>query len=234
MNLQEQCELGQRQLMDMRYLQARATLAAAAEIAWNSGDFDTVSRVYMPLQEARRQIRQRAGEGIVCLDLLATGPESEPDPLRIAQEIPHGQLLVAGWRNIRPAAALRKLQTEKSQYAETFLAAVYPVDERPMVAIVPFADADLTAGLPPHSILLLPDELPAGRQSGSVQTYAYVMDLWERLAAPFLAAADAETDPIKSMLAYRNTIQVDSACELAHQRLADAAKRISRGKTAIC
>jgi hypothetical protein len=234
MNLQDQCEHGQRQLMDMRYLEAQATLAAAADQAWNSGDFDTLSRVYMPLQEARRQIRQRAGEGIVCLDLLARSAETEPDASRIAREIPHGQLLVAGWRNIRPAVALRKLQSQQSQYAEAFLAAVVPVDGQPMVAIVPFSDSDVTSGLPQHSILLRPDELPAGRQPGTVQTYAYVMNLWERLHAPFLAAADAETDPLKKMLAYRKTIEVDSACEFAHQRLADAAKRIYRSKNANC
>jgi hypothetical protein len=243
MNLQEQCEFGQNQLMEMRYLEAQATLADAAEKAWNVGDFDTLSRVYMPLQEARRQRRQRAGEGIICLDLLTTSAESEPDPLSIAREIPHGQLLMAGWGNIRPALALRKLQTEQSQYSETFLAAVYPVNGQRLVVIVPLADAtlppaknqskdELIAALPPHGILMSPEELPAGRQHGTVQTYGYVMNLWERLHAPFLAAADAEADPLKRMLAYQKTIQVDYACEFAHQRLADTAKRISQRKTA--
>jgi hypothetical protein len=54
------------------------------------------------------------------------------------------------------------------------------------------------------------------------------MTLWERLHAPFLAAADAQSDPIRKMDLYRRTIQVDYACELAHQKLSDVAKNLSR------
>jgi hypothetical protein len=52
------------------------------------------------------------------------------------------------------------------------------------------------------------------------------MAMWERLHAPFLAAADAESDPLRKMAAYRETIRVDAACELAHQKLSDVAKRL--------
>jgi hypothetical protein len=55
------------------------------------------------------------------------------------------------------------------------------------------------------------------------------MSLWERLHAPFLASADAEVDPMRKIEAYRRAIQVDYACELAHQKLAD----VARGRVAL-
>ena len=54
------------------------------------------------------------------------------------------------------------------------------------------------------------------------------MTLWERLHRPFLAEADAEPDPIAQIEKYRRTIEVDYACELAHQRLAAVARQLAR------
>ena len=99
-DLQSRCELGQEQLMATEYLRAEITLAAAEEEAWAQKDFDTLSRLYMPLQEAPRQRRQRCGEGIVSLDLLARGASEQPDPREVLQTFPAGQLLVAGWASI--------------------------------------------------------------------------------------------------------------------------------------
>src|SRR6059058_2834830 len=126
-DLQARCELGQQQLMRTEYLDAEATLAAAEADAWAARDFDTLSRLYMPLQETRRQRRQRCGEGVVALDLIATGPQDQIDGRQIVENYPHGQLLVAGWGTIAPALKVRELQREHKLYVETFLAAVYPV-----------------------------------------------------------------------------------------------------------
>ena len=75
-------------------------------------------------------------------------------------------------------------------------------------------------------MVLREDELPRGSRSGTFQTYGEVMAMWERLHAPFLTAADAETDPVQKMEGYRTTIRVDYACELAHQKLSDAARKM--------
>ncbi|HSZ58725.1 MAG TPA: hypothetical protein VK797_23855, partial [Tepidisphaeraceae bacterium] len=83
--------------------------------------------------------------------------------------------------------------------------------------------------LPENCILLREDELPRGPRKGTFETYGRVMALWEKLHAPFLAAADAWTDPIAKIEAYRKTIRVDYACELAHQKLSDAARELPRG-----
>ena len=81
--LQDLCESGQALLMEARYLEAERALSAAEHEAWASRDWETLARLYMPLQEARRQRRQRCGEGLVVLDLLAAGPDDNVDGRRI-------------------------------------------------------------------------------------------------------------------------------------------------------
>ena len=239
--LQALCALGQQQLMRMEYLDAQRTLAAAEDVAWIQQDFDALSRLYMPLQEARRQRRQRCGEGIVRLDLVAQGPQDHIDGRHVIENYAHGQLLVAGWGSIAPAREVRRLQAEHDLYVDTFLAAVYPVDGGRAIAIVATEDADLPPAdpmspeelrrrLPPHSLILAQKQLPTGMIRGNVQTWALTMELWERLHTPFLAAADAQADPLRKMQDYRKTIEVDYACELAHQRLSDVARELCKSK----
>ena len=239
-DVQEMCEQGQSLLMETRYLEAERVLAAAEKIAWESRDWDTLSRLYMPLQEARRQRRQRCGEGVVALDLLSEGAADEVDPGQVLANFPHGQLLVAGWGSIKPALGVRDLADRQGLYVETFLTAVYPVGAGRAVVIVPTEDValpsagnhttidSLLANLPPQSIVLNESELPRGSRKGSDQTYAEVMAMWERLAAPFLAAAEQSKDPIAKAVGFRQTLRVDYACELAHQHLSDLAREMDR------
>ena len=246
--LQALCEQGSDLLVRTRYLEAEAALVPAEEQAWASRDWDTLSRLYMPLQEARRQRRQRCGDGTVKLDWVAQSPYEGIDAATVLQAQPNGQMLVAAWGTIGPAADLRRLAAEQGLYAETFLAAVYPVADpvapnemSRVVVIAPLPDAPLPDAataqppeelpklLPPGCLVLRPDELPAGQRKGTTQTYAEVMALWERLHRPFLAAADAEPDPVRRMELYRTTIRVDYACEFAHQRLSNVAKELARG-----
>jgi hypothetical protein len=240
-DLQARCELGQQQLMRTEYLDAEATLASAEADAWTARDFDTLSRLYMPLQEARRQRRQRCGEGVIRLDLIATGPGDQIDPERIIHDYPHGQLLVAGWGTIEPARRVRALALEEKLYLETFLAAVFPVagGGGRAVVIAPLDDValpdpqprsidDLIRRLPAHCIVKNADELPPGPRRGDASTYAHVMSMWEALHAPFLAAADIQVDPLAKIEAYRKTQRVDYGCELAHQKASDVARQLAR------
>jgi len=229
--------------MRMEYLEAEATLASAEADAWAARDFDTLSRLYMPLQETRRQRRQRCGEGVVRLDMLATGPEHALDPERIVTENPHGQLLVAGWGTIAPAVAVRRLAAERGLYVETFLGAVYPVGAGHAVVIVPLPETpppalrpasidQLMSKLPAHCLVMNVDELPKGSRRGTWETFAETMGMWERLHTPFLAAADMQVDPARKIEGYRTTTRVDYASELAHQKLSDVAKQLARAQRA--
>lgn len=240
MNLQQLCEDGQQQLEQMDYLRAEAILQQAEQLAIEQHDFDTLSRLYMPLQETRRQSRQRCGEGRVRLDLISRSPTDVFDPAKLLAEYPHGQLLIAGWGSIEPAMQFRELARREARYVETFLAAAYPASGGVAVVIVPLGDIKLPEAklrsidellrlVPVHSIVLNQSELPAGSRTGDTKTFAEVMSMWERLHAPFLAAADAQVDPLRKIDGYRRTIQVDRACELAHQKLSDIARKIPPG-----
>jgi hypothetical protein len=237
--LQDLCEQGSEQLVEMRYLEAEATLARAEADAWAGRDWDTLARLYMPLQEARRQRRQRCGEGVVALDLIAQGPHDAVDGRRIVKNFPHGQLLVAGWQSIAPAIEVRRLAAEHGLYVETFLGAAFSVGGKTAVVIVPLEDAKLPAGefeslqqletqLPNHSLVTDGSAIVRGQRKGTPQTFGEVMALWERLHAPFLAEADADPDPVRQIERYRLAARVDYASELAHQKLSDVAHRLAR------
>ena len=237
--LQDLCEAGQSLLLQTRYLEAEHVLAEAESLAWHGRDYDALARLYMPLQEARRQRRQRCGEGVVCLDLIAQDEHDTLDGQHVVENFSHGQLLVAGWGTIGPALRVRQLQAEHGLYLETFLAAAYPVEGGRAVVIVPAAGTALPAAEPrtldqlrsvvtPHCLVLREDQLPRGSRRGTWQTYAQVMALWESLHAPFVAAADREADAARRIEGYRRAIEVDYASELAHQKLSDAAKALAR------
>src|SRR5437763_17138410 len=102
-DLQSLCERGQELLIATDYLAAEDVLVRAEKLALDGEDFDTLSRLYMPLQEARRQRRQRCGEGVVKLDLVAEFHDHVLDAEQIVRDFPHGQLLVAGWGSVEPA-----------------------------------------------------------------------------------------------------------------------------------
>jgi hypothetical protein len=230
--IQELCRLGQDQLMGMEYLLAEKTLALAEGGAWGSGDFDALSRLYMPLQEARRQRRQRCGEGIIRLDILARDADDEIDGDAMIEKYPHGQLLIGGWGSIQPAIEARRRQAEAGVYVDVLLGAVYPAGTGRVVVIVPSADVMLPMAepmgvdklirrLPAHSIVMSEAEAP------KAGTYSTVMDIWERLHAPFVAAAEGTGELARKIEAYRKAIGVDYACELAHQGISDAARQLS-------
>ena len=237
--LQALCQAGSEHLIETRYLEAESALAQAEEQAWAAQDWDTLARLYMPLQETRRQRRQRCGEGTVALNLIAQGPGDAIEARRVLENFSHGQLLVAGWRSIEPAVQVRRLAGVHDLYVETFLGAAIPVGAGTAVVVAPLPDSilppgdfstidDLQSRLPPGFLIIDPAVTSSEQRKGSPQTFGEVMGMWERLHAPFLAAADAETDPARQIEKYRLTTGVDYACELAHQKLSTVAHSLAR------
>lgn len=240
MDIQERCARGQELLQVQDYIEAEKELKFAEREATARHDWDSVSRLYMPLQEARRQRRLRCGEGVVCLDLLATGPEDFIQGQQVVDNFPHGQLLVAGWGSIEAALEVRRLQPKYDLYVEVFLGAVYPLaGGNTVVAIVPDGREVLpdatprSAGalrelLPKGSLIIPASDLPEGSSRGNAESFGRIEAMWEQLHLPYLAAADAIEDPLHRIEAYRHVIEIDYACELAHQNLARAARELAR------
>lgn len=235
--IQPLCQQASDHLVATRYLEAEQLLVRAEAMAWADRDWDALHRLYMPLQECRRQRRQVAMDGAVQLDFVAEAPNQTIDVDRIARDIPRGQVLVAGFGTLAPAEKLRAIAATENLYLDAFLAAAYRIGGQTLIVIVPTPGITLPAPeqmtldallrkLPPHTIALPAADLPKGLQKGTTQTAARTMALWEQLHLPFLAAADATVDPIARMAGYRNTLGVDYACELAHQRLSDVARNL--------
>jgi len=223
-DVQSLCARGQERLVAMDYLAAENLLERAEALAWKAHDWDALSRLYMPLQEARRQRRQRCGEGIVKLDIVARSPGDRIDPNQIVKKYPHGQLLVGAWNDPKPAIEVRKLARELGLYLDVFIASV---EQRSGILVVKIH----RDGTSPDTIDQPVDALPIGERIGNDETYAETMSVWEMLHAPFLANADAQSDPIKKMDGYRKAIEVDYACELAHQNLSLTARSLAQTST---
>lgn len=243
-DLQSLCESASEDLRSMDYLSAERQLERAESLALAANDYDTLSRLYFPLQEARRQRRQRCGEGIVRWDLVASGPDDKSlDAAALATRYPQGQLLVAGYRSVGPAVELRRMYWESNAYAEVFLAAAFDLPGGGKVIAVLPNPADLSSIppnipvdrlhqlLPPHTVLLTPADLPPGESKGTPATFAQTMALWERLHLPHLAMADAMPISRAKLDAYRAVTDIDYACELAHQNAAQTARALLRAKT---
>lgn len=232
-SLQDLCARGQAALARTDYFTAERALVQAEAMALASRDFDTLSRLYLPLQETRRQRRQRAGEGVVRLDLFSP-PFS---PAQLVERYPHGQLLVAEPASIDLARRTRELASERGLYLDVLLGATYLVHDSLVVLLVPDARVSLPASAtsldqllrqaPPHSIVLNSNDLPSGERRGSDQTYAMTMSLFERLHQPALAQALSCTDPLQRIMQLRDVIEIDYACEIAHQAISTAARQLA-------
>lgn len=235
--LHELCERGSYQLAATDYIGAERVLEEAYLLALSQHDFDTLARLLYPLQEARRQKRQRCGEGVVQFDVVCREPD---EALAWLSRHPHGQVLIRGWRSTAPAAAARRAAFERGMYVDVLLGADIPLAGGSVVTVVfpkpaelsplpehPTLDA-LLRRLPPHTVIPSATELPGGLRRGDAITFAAVMSLFERLHRPFLAAADSMPDSPAKLAAYNDVIAVDYACELAHQNAAEVARRLAR------
>jgi hypothetical protein len=235
LSLQDLCARGQAALAHTDYFNAERALVQAEAMALASHDFETLARLYLPLQEARRQRRQRAGEGVVRLDLF--DPPFSPEQL--VERYPHGQLLVATQTSIDLALRTRTLAYDRGLFLDILLGATYSIHDSLVVLVIPDARVALPASAPsldqllrqapPHTIVLNRDDLPAGEQRGSDQTYALTMSLFERLHQPALAQALSCTDPLQRIMQLREVIEIDYACEIAHQAISSAARQLALG-----
>lgn len=239
--LQQVCARGQELLEHQEYVDAEQTLVSAEREALRLKDWDTLSRLYMPLQEARRQRRQRTmSGGVICLDLVSQGPSDVIEGRHVLDNYAHGQLLVAGWGTIVPALQARKLQARFKLYVDVFLAAKFPlIGGGHAVVIFPHENvvvpdlsprrfAELSTVMPAHVISLREEELPAGVHPSGSELQKRIDDWWQRLHLPFLADARNTADLKARIDAYRKVIRIDYACELAHQELAATARELAR------
>ncbi|MFN4241921.1 MAG: hypothetical protein ACK4PI_01640 [Tepidisphaerales bacterium] len=236
-DVQALCEVASQKLVATDYIAAERLLERAKSLAMEQQDFDTLARLMFPLQEARRQKRQRCGEGVVRFDLVCRDAAEACEAVR---HMPHGQLLIRGPASTAPAEAARRLVKSEGWFVDVLLGADFPLAGGGVLTAVFPRPADLRTlavptplevllqRLPPHVVTLNPAELPAGPRPGTAATFARVMDIFERLHRPFLAMADAMPVSAARLSAYDEVLAVDYACELAHQNAAEVARELAR------
>lgn len=88
-------ELGEAHLAARRYVLARRELEAAEAIAWRDHDAAALARLYLPLLEARRQIRYNAVEGTLLICPPGTSAAREEQLLAEFVTSPAGTILLA-------------------------------------------------------------------------------------------------------------------------------------------
>ena len=252
-HLQELCGRGQALLMQTRYVEALAVLEKAERLALEALDWDTLARLYLPLQETRRQIRQRCGEGEVDLGVMLppgmVGREKAfaEDFVRTHR---HGQYLIAGngaeSGALGFATAVRKLAQDQGLFVEAFLGVWYaiggPTGMR-VVAVAPMPEAampvitdassldDVARAIPGYCLLLPSNDLGPRTARGNTTTYGRTMAMWERLAATHLAGCLSASNsvPVQQRIEeLRKVIQIDPGCEIAHQQVAKIAMQQAR------
>lgn len=239
-DLQELCARGQDLLERRSYVEAELLLERARRDAMQQQDWDTLARLLMPLQEARRQRRQLTLQGVFCLDLVAQGPSDQIEGRHVIENYPHGTLLVAGWGTLEAGLQTRRLQARFRILVDVLLGAVYPlIGGGHAVVVVPHENVvlpeirprrlkEMASVMPHDSMIMREEDLPTGLMASSPQRIELIEGWWERLHGPFLRRARATEDPQRRVEAYSNVLRVDYACEFAHQELSDTARELAR------
>jgi hypothetical protein len=233
---------GERLLAAGRYVAACGLLEQAAGMAWRAGEAGTLARVYLPLLEARRQIRLQAAEGRIIVDNGSKGAG-----LRELEEAGAGTLLVAG----NDARALRLAGTVEmaARRARRCYEVLLLVRRGHQVRLVSPHDPTFAAGLPVRwtreagaaladaaareLVVPLP---PAGIYDGRVAGLGALarealLVAWEALALGWQSrhALRADAGPWEELAWLRGALRIDPACEAAAMRLIAVAEGVARG-----
>lgn len=242
-------DLGQRHLAAGRYVPARRALEAAEAGAWRQRDARTLARIYLPLLEARRQIRYHAAEG----ELVIVDPHlSSYEQQRILNNFlraPAGTILLACSSNAaryHSACLFAGSVQYEARRSGRWLEAHLLTQQRNETRIASLADPSFAAGLPvrltteekdvigastdPHLVVPLP---PAGhyargplhallRESLIIAPEALALKWQHRHPPPHRAS------PWEELAWLRLALRIDPACEPITMRLIGLAEAVER------
>jgi hypothetical protein len=247
--MERQWESGQRHLVAGRYVAARSDLQAAEAIAWREKDFRSLARLYLPLLEARRQIRYNAAEGAVVICPPGLSQTAEQRALRNFLRADSGTILLGCAAGCGPAGACRL--AESVQYASRrtgrWLEALLLIDHGGEVRLSTQADPTFAAGLPVewtsdpkrmigastdgHLIVPLP---PAGTYRAGDPLHAVAREslivAWEALALKWQHRHPLRKNaqPWDEIAWLRRALRIDPACEPISMRLMSLVELMER------
>ena len=241
-----QWDVGERHLAAGRYVAAQRMLEAAERGAWEARDWVRLARIYLPLLEARRQIRQNAAEGTIVITSVGDRGRMRGVVRAFAKE-EAGTLLLDVARaevGVRWAREVRYAALRTGHLIEAMLL----LRQGGEVRMVSPGDAEFAAGL---SVEWTADEgrmigvsterglvvpLPAagrygsaGRGSGlhAVARESLIAG-WEALALKWQARHTVRAEAEEELGWLRRALEVDPACEPVAMRLMALAEAVGR------
>ena len=244
--------LGQQHLAAGRYVPARRALESAESIAWRQRDTQSLARIYLPLLEARRQIRYNAAEGFLVVVNPATPPAEQKKQFREFLASPAGIILlpcISGSPRHHAACTFAGAVQYESRRTGRWLEALLLLTHKNENRLAPLADPTFAAGLPvttttdpskiigpstdPHLTVPLP---PPGTYTAQNAGPLHALLRESLLIAPEALALKWQhrhalgkaNDPWEELAWLRLALRIDPACEPITMRLIALAEAILR------
>lgn len=222
---------------------ARYDLEAAEAVAWRKRDATTLARLYLPLLETRRQIRQNATDGMIMI-----APQQD---IHAEQRFYHsfirqaaGTILLTGPHAGKAAGAIRYAARRTGACLESLLLVEHgehlrlcsPADPHHAAGlavrvtsaaderIVPDVLTDRSVPLPPPGTYAPGDRLHAVARET-------LLVAWEALALKWQARHPAHPQPWDEIAWLRLALRIDPAAEPIAMRLMALAEAVGRGRT---
>ena len=223
-------------LARMDYLSCEDGCVEALAVARQRRDWPCYARILMPLQEARRQRRMIAADGVVRLGSAGLEGRAEQWPARIGA----GCLLLTQPHTPEDACAAAQAARAQRRHVEILYAAS-PV-HAPTWSIHAFRGPRVTCPRPAPPADLVgrwlraapgPDGTEgsppgAAELKGRAAAADFFLDACEGLGNAALAAIAAETRGAGRVAALEQCLEVVVDHEILHQRLAEAAREAHR------
>ena len=238
--LEKLWDAGQQHLALGRYMAACRELQTAEALAWRGRDAAALARLWLPLLEARRQVRQNATDGLILI-ARPHDRRAEHQVLQQFTQAPAGTLLLGGKDAGKIAGSVTYAACRSGACLETLLLVEHggvlrlcsPADphlaaglEVRTIAgagemIDPKLRADMVVPLPPPGVYLAGDPLHA-------LACESIVVAWEALALKWQARHPAHARPWEEMAWLRLALRIDPAAEPVAMRLMALAQAVAR------
>ena len=208
-------------LAKMDYLGCEALCFGALVEARKRADWAYYSAILLPLQEARRQRRMIAAEGVVR---LGTASLTDVSPAALLQQITAGCIVLTAPHTITDALQLLTAARERRQHVEV-LFAEQRGDKWRICSLLPACKLSCEVAPPPAGSTerwLKPSELPAAAD--------WFLDACEALGDAALASVATAAGTVENIASLEACLDIVTDHEILHQRLGAAARGLAREK----
>ena len=214
-------------LVKMEYLTCEALCLEALVEARRRGEWEYYARVLLPLQEVRRQRRIIAAEGVIALGVNATDPSIRTK----IESLTSACIVLIKPSTVADAIALTARARQERKYLEVLFADNDVADKT--WTIRAFAGSAVSCNLPtpPHQWIgrfFHPGEVKVTADTSTDTPGAWFVHATECLGDAALAAVSPKLTGAAKVAALEHCLEVITDHEIIHQRLADAARALSR------